>query len=523
MKRWLLPFLAGAAVTAACLLASPPASAQETEALVAKGRTCLQKGDYAGARDAFLAAAGKDAKSVDARRGAAEALLGLGQSDDAVEQANAGLDLVENKDAGLWLLVARGYLQKGDGLSAQKEEQGISYADARAKASEALKRDPSLVLARVVLAKACRLTDDADRAVGVLEEGLAKSPADFDLLFEMGMVRLRKGEYDAALAAFDGAAAADPKSAEAQYRRGAALVFLKRTEDACKAYAKATVLDTGNRMYLKTLAQFAKDGTVGYLRAILKEKPDYAWAHAYLAYYLAYAKDDAGAIAESKAATALAPEDVDLVAWHGQVVDILGKKQEAIAWYRKALLKNPQTVLAWNKLCEFATAPGSPAKADERKEIIDFIAKVRPDDAIFWNNVGLLYRDTLKDPRRALEAYLKAAALAPNDQGIQNDTGLIYLFHGPSIGMDPKEGVPYFERCLALVREENQSPEMGYRDTLENLSLYYSTYDKNPAKCLEVAKERNDPELWARLPKGLGAFSARAEQARQWAEKELKR
>ncbi len=522
MMRWLPAFLAGAAVTAACLLPAPAARADEAPALVEKGRALIQKGDWPGARDAFLAAVAKDAKSVDARRGAAEALLGLGQSEDAVEQANAGLDLVENKDAGLWLLVARGYLQKGEGLSANKDEQGIAFADAKAKASEALKRDPAMNLARVVLAKACRLTDEADRAVSVLKEGLEKTPADFDLLFELGMVRLRKGEYEEALAAFDAAAAADPKSAEAQYRRGAALAFLKRFDDASKAYARAAILDPTNRQYLKNLVTFAKDGTIGQLRAIVKEKPDFAWAHAYLAYYLAYAKDEAGALGSSKAAMALLPKDADLVAWHGQILEIL-KKPDFMGWYRKALGMNAQCKIAWDKLADIACNPGNATKADDRVEIIEFLGKTRPDDGIFWNNVGLLYRDKLKDFRRSLEAYQKAAALSPTDQGIQNDTGLIFLFHGPSIGVDPKGGLPYFERCLALVRgEEQQSPEMGYRDTLENLAKYYSEVEKDPAKCLEYAKERNDPDMWAKLPKGLGVFSPRAAQAIQWAEKEMK-
>jgi tetratricopeptide (TPR) repeat protein len=524
MKPWLPMFLAGAAVTGACLLPAPAARAQGTDPLVEKGRTCLAKGDWTGARDAFLAAVKKDPKNVEARRGAAESLLGLGRSDEAVDHAIAGLDLVEDRDAGLWLLAARGFLQKGEGLPPDRQtEINDALADAKAKAGEALKRDPSLSLARVVLAKACRMSNDSARALSVLEEGLAKAPGDFDLLFEMGMVRIKTTDYDGALKACTLAAGADPKSGEAEFQRAFVLAFLKRWDESYAALVKAAVLDPSSKKPLKYLANWAKNKSIPFYREILKAKPDHAWAHAYLAYYLAYAKDEAGALSEMKAAIALAPEDADLLAWNGQVQDALGRKQEALAWYRKALQKSPQCTLAWNSLSDYAVNPGSGAKMDDRKDVIDFLGKVRPDDAIFWNNVGLLYRDVGKDFRRALDAYLKASALAPADQGIQNDTGLIYLYHGPSIGVDPAGGLPYFQRCRALVEEEGQPAEMGYRDTLENLCLYYMTVDKNPEMALECAKKRNDPEFLHSLPKGLGTPSPRADQARAWAEQQLKK
>jgi tetratricopeptide (TPR) repeat protein len=523
MKRWTSLFLAGAAVTAACLLPASPALAQDAAALVAKGRAALQKGDWPGAKEAFLAAVAKDGKNVEARRGAAESLLGLGLHDEAVEQAIAGLDLVQDKDAGLWLLAARGYLRKAETLpAAQTQEIGDSFADAKAKAAEALKRDPDLAMARVVLSTACRLTNEAARAAGVLEEGLAKAPADFDLNFEMGMVQLKNTNYEAALKAFDAAAAADPKSSEARVQRGLTLAFLKRWSEAFDAMVKAAVVDPASRRPLQYLAKWQKEKAIPHYRAILKEKPDHAWAHAYVAYFLAHGKDEAGALAESKAAMGHAPKDADLMAWHGQVLQILGK-DDAIDWFRKALATNAGCDLAWNNLFEAVLGPKSTLKMGERQPLIEFMAKARPDDAMLWNNAGLLYRDVAKDYKSALEAYLKAAKLAPSDQGIQNDTGLIYLYHGASIGADPKDGLPYFLRTLALVDDEGQAAEMGFRDTLENLTVYYMTVEKNPEKCLEYAKRRNDPEFLRSLPKGLGAPSPRAEQGRSWAEGELKK
>jgi tetratricopeptide (TPR) repeat protein len=256
------------------------------------------------------------------------------------------------------------------------------------------------------------------------------------------------------------------------------------------------------------------DRGTGYFRAVLKEKPDHVWAHAYLAYGTATLGDEAVALAESRAAMKLAPQNMDVVAWHGQVLDALGKKSDAIAAWRSVLQRDPANSIAVLKLWDFALNPGSPAKLDERKDIVEILAKSKAEDGVFWNSVGLMYRDVAKDYKRSLEAYLKAAELSPADQGIQNDTGLIYLYHGANIGVDPKLGLPYFLRCLALVKEEGQSPEMGYRDTLQNLSLYFSTVEKNPEKCLEYASERNDPEFLATLPKELAHPSAEASRAK---------
>ena len=160
-------------------------------------------------------------------------------------------------------------------------------------------------------------------------------------------------------------------------------------------------------------------------------------------------------------------------------------------------------------------------------EIIEFLGKVRPDDAIFWNNVGLLHRDTTKDYRKAKEAYVKAAALAPEDQGIQNDTGLIYLYHGKQIGEDPRKGLPYFEATLALVDDAGQDPQMGYRDALENLAGYFGPeplgVEENPERALEYARRRNDPDLLSRLPAAIAQPSGRAAQVIVWAEKKVKK
>jgi tetratricopeptide (TPR) repeat protein len=279
------------------------------------------------------------------------------------------------------------------------------------------------------------------------------------------------------------------------------------------------------------IAKYKGDGGIPFFRDILKEAPHHAWSHAYLAYYLSgsKAKDEAGARKAMKDAIAQAKEDVDIAAWEGRVLENLGKRNDAIGVYMKVLKRNPATKDAWDRLLEMSTNPGAPTELKDRLEIIEFLGKVRPDDALLWNNAGLLHRDTTKDFRRSLDAYLKAAANAPDDQGIQNDTGLIYLYHGKGIGEDPRKGLAFFERSIALVEEMGQDPQMGYRDSLENLCVYFGppstglAVETIPERALEYARRRNDPDLLARLPKELAQPSPRAASVIAWAEKELKK
>ena len=528
MRRAVAAHLAVALALAACaFLAAPAASGQDDP--VAAGRAALDKGDYPKAKQLFLAAVAKDPASAEARRGAAEACLGLGESSLAIEHAIAGLDAVKDEDAGLWVLLARGYLQTGDRLPATAPDKiGEAYADAKAKAAVALKKDPKSSVARAVLARACRMTNELQRAEQALEEGLAAAPKDFDLLYEKGCLLQWKKDHEGAAAAFTQATEADPKSADAWYQKGFSLLFIKQYDDACRAFVRSAVLEppSSTRSILQ-IAKYKKDGSIPYYRDILKEAPERPWAHCYIAYYLAAGKDADGAMKEMKNAKGLAPEDAAVAAWEGQVQELLGKKDAAVKAYMLALQKNPMTPLAYNRLREMSTNPAAPTSKEDRLAIIEFLGKVRPDDPLFWNDVGLYHRDVTKDFKKSLEAYLKAAPLAPGDQGIQNDTGLLYLYHGKSIGEDPKKGLPYFERALAIVDDDGAEPEMGYRDALENLAGFFGPpplgVEANPEKALEYAQRRNDPDLLSRLPKGIGAPSQRASSIESWAEKELKK
>ncbi len=223
-----------------------------------------------------------------------------------------------------------------------------------------------------------------------------------------------------------------------------------------------------------------------------------------------------------KAALALSPDDGDLVVWQGTVLETLGKADDALGVYRKALAARPKLKAAFDKLSDHALNPRSKAKPSEKKELIEFLSKIGSDDCWFWNNVGFYFREA-NEPKKSLEGYLKAAALAPNEQVIQNDTGLIYLYHGKQMGEDRRKSLPFFERSLALVEQEDQKPEIGYRDSLLNLATYYREVDPDPEKALLYATKRNDPDFLDQLPADLKQVDRKCVEIKAWAEKELKK
>ena len=130
-------------------------------------------------------------------------------------------------------------IQVGDRLPVTAQDKiGEAYADAKAKAAVALTKDPKSSIARAVLARACRLTNELQRAEKALEDGLAAAPKDFDLLYEKGCLLQWKKDHEAAAAAFTQATEADPKSADAWYQKGFSLLFMKQYDDACRSFVR---------------------------------------------------------------------------------------------------------------------------------------------------------------------------------------------------------------------------------------------------------------------------------------------
>jgi tetratricopeptide (TPR) repeat protein len=156
----------------------------------------------------------------------------------------------------------------------------------------------------------------------------------------------------------------------------------------------------------------------------------------------------------------------------------------------------------------------TPKDAHNAKLAIEAFSRIH--DAWKWdgdaaNNLGFYFREVQKY-QQSLDWYLKGVDRAPENQDILNDCGLMYLFHFPK---RKAEGLPYFLKTVALVREGDQLPIRGYWDALENLCKHYWEVDRRPEKVIEYARLRY------LVTKGVKPYNM-SQVAKRWADKARK-
>lgn len=133
------------------------------------------------------------------------------------------------------------------------------YDGAIAQLQEAIARQPSNDLARLLLGNALAAKGDPEAAIAVFEDSIARSPRNIDGHLGLGKVLLRQGETAAALDRFRAAVAIAPqRNPEPHVALGLAL---KASGDADSA---AAALDTARTIY-------EKQGQTEAARAIAEE------------------------------------------------------------------------------------------------------------------------------------------------------------------------------------------------------------------------------------------------------------
>ena len=112
----------------------------------------------------------------------------------------------------------------------------------------------------------------------------------------------------------------------------------------------------------------------------------------------------------------------DVWGWRnkGGALYSLGKYDEAIECYDKAIKIDPDNSVVWNNK---GLALNSLGKYDEAIECYDKAIKIDPDDADLWNNKGLAL-NSLGNVIAAITSYDKAIKIDPDDADLWNNKGL---------------------------------------------------------------------------------------------------
>lgn len=170
-------------------------------------------------------------------------------------------------DPGLHAIRAALHLRRGEHSAAETE------------ARAALAKDPGQPGAIAVLTGLYTATDQPEKAVDILEEGIRRHPRDISLL-QLRVTLYRKlGDVDKAAAAYDALFALRPNDAGLRAELGRMLVAAKRPDQAEKALRDGVAAQPGNPQMKSQLIAFLNEvrGTPAaeaQVRAFIKAEPD---------------------------------------------------------------------------------------------------------------------------------------------------------------------------------------------------------------------------------------------------------
>jgi tetratricopeptide (TPR) repeat protein len=269
-------------------------------------------------------------------------------------------------------------------FAAWTADELVSFARAERPATER----PSTV---VLLAKALSAAGEHDLAREVIRSAWRRSPGDFWVSFEAGIITWSKrlGHFDLPAEAaqyLSAAVAIRPSSVVAHVNLAVAYAELKELPDA-----------------------------VAELRKALELQPEFALAHEDLGFVLQEQGEYEGAVAESHEAVRLRPENAEAHRKLGNAYHGLGRRDEAIASWREAIRLDPGLALAHTNLGVALQEGGKleEAAACHREAIRLGDHLSRADLALAYNNLGFVLRD-LGRHDEAVGACREAVRLQPN-------------------------------------------------------------------------------------------------------------
>jgi len=501
-----------AAILVGLLLASPSLGAPANLSGI---RDLLEKGRTQAALKELTALTEKDGEDYEAWALQAEAKLGMKDLDGAELAISNAIDLVEaltkkagegaqtkkldRRAAAFWLVLGRVSFDRGEKAylsRASASEIKSWYADAEMKFKDALRLD-------------------ADNPETLWRIGWAKEWQEYPgKAKEFYRLQIEKFPKDAA-----------------GYRRLGAMLSTEANgvgsgtgEDAKKVRQEALDLFAEGRrkagpdaesLYLTGLAlewNRAKDEAKASYQAAIKADPDLAKVWKRLNKIGVTAKT---LLPLAMEVLAKKPGNPTATMWASFFLNEQRKFEEALNLGLKSLKVHREHGGVY---LQTFTAAKSLLRSDagtavEAFKLIHECYPWYPDAA---NNVGLFYRDR-GNYAESLKWYVLAMERAPLSQDILNDTALIYLFH--TTGETQKKCLPILEKVYDLVHEEEQKPERGYWDTLENLCKYYYEVEKDLEKVIRYGTMRYE------TTDGVAPYnsSPKAQHYKTLAEKELGR
>ena len=242
--------------------------------------------------------------------------------------------------------------------SGVKQSQQGKADDAIASYTEAIAKNPADFWAWIQRGEVYKKKGEYDKAVADIKKGFELAPNEdarkqslphlLSGLYVRGYRHLEKGKHDLAIADFSEVIKLKPDHFWAWRDRGKAHLNLSQNDKAIADETEAIRINpkSAEAHEYRAVSHFESGD---YERAIedisqtisLKPKKD-AWAHAVRAISLLRAGRASDGIPDIELALRLKPKNANYLETYGHILEELGRKEEALAAYRKALEINPQ-------------------------------------------------------------------------------------------------------------------------------------------------------------------------------------
>ncbi len=240
-------------------------------------------------------------------------------------------------------------------------ERAGRRAEARRAFEQALALDSHYLGSAQALAQILHEEGRLDEAIRILRQAMDRHPAP-DARLQLGKLLAVQGRLPDAVEAFRRVLAQQPDRLEAHYELGLALRGQGQVDEAIQHLARCVALnakEVAPRLHLGVLLgqKGELDQAASHLREVTKQAPELSAGHYNLGVVLALQKHFPEAERAFAEAVRLDPKNVGARSTWGQVLLDLGRRDQAIAQFRRALEIKPDFEPAREGLRRAETQP----------------------------------------------------------------------------------------------------------------------------------------------------------------------
>ncbi|MFV0387773.1 MAG: protein kinase domain-containing protein [Pyrinomonadaceae bacterium] len=226
--------------------------------------------------------------------------------------------------------------------------KGIGDADdytlAEAAFNKALRFDPNIIEARVLMVMIYLARDEKERAREEVNKLHAEYPNEPPIYFVRGVIRRLDGKYEDSLLSFQKLSRLDPAAViVASYNRARIYIYQGEFELAISELDKGAKAEPNHPLikFFRSKAYFHHgdvEKAIEIIEEVLKTNPEMDGVRTMYALYLAKQGDEKNARAQlTERALDIARTDHDIAYWTTGAYSLLGDVESAVKWFERAI------------------------------------------------------------------------------------------------------------------------------------------------------------------------------------------